>query len=280
MGCPGEARTKPRRKIAVATLPETSPDGGGDRHNIACGTWPHARRDVRSMAAPCMAQPANHRALHQRTVAGHLRNRLRWPARNVARVAVPTCAAASQAPALEGLKNSIQTESPRRGDRNKSDHVNGGTRRCKAAADWGVWERRDAARDTASHGPTTIVTPKSQFRTCPSDHEGIALVSKICKLVQMCAKMDQLEQLNQLVRKDGSAGEKIKFTAGLVYHLDGSCQLVNKSDVDQLLRQSCIRRSAKTKIQQLMCKASEPAGATKGKMNQLMKKKHTLKQRC
>ncbi|KZV53098.1 hypothetical protein F511_24517 [Dorcoceras hygrometricum] len=26
-------------------------------------------------------------------------------------------------------------------------------------------------RDTASRGPTTIVTPKSQFRTCPSDHE-------------------------------------------------------------------------------------------------------------
>ncbi|KZV54743.1 hypothetical protein F511_08060 [Dorcoceras hygrometricum] len=27
-----------------------------------------------------------------------------------------------------------------------------------------------AERDTASRGPTTIVTPKSQFRTCPSDH--------------------------------------------------------------------------------------------------------------
>ncbi|KZV52227.1 dr1-associated corepressor [Dorcoceras hygrometricum] len=25
-------------------------------------------------------------------------------------------------------------------------------------------------RDTASRGPTTIVAPKSQFRTCPSDH--------------------------------------------------------------------------------------------------------------
>ncbi|KZV30644.1 Multidrug resistance protein mdtK [Dorcoceras hygrometricum] len=30
----------------------------------------------------------------------------------------------------------------------------------------------------------------------------------------MCAKMDQLEQLNQLVHEDGSSGEKIKFTAG------------------------------------------------------------------
>ncbi|KZV37460.1 formin-like protein 7 [Dorcoceras hygrometricum] len=27
-------------------------------------------------------------------------------------------------------------------------------------------------RDTASHGPTTIVAPGSQFRTCPSDHGG------------------------------------------------------------------------------------------------------------
>ncbi|KZV49334.1 hypothetical protein F511_22673 [Dorcoceras hygrometricum] len=28
-------------------------------------------------------------------------------------------------------------------------------------------------RDTASRGPTTIVTPKSQFRTCPMDHDSI-----------------------------------------------------------------------------------------------------------
>ncbi|KZV33778.1 hypothetical protein F511_16011 [Dorcoceras hygrometricum] len=28
-------------------------------------------------------------------------------------------------------------------------------------------------RDTASRGPTTIVTPKSQFRTCPTDHDKI-----------------------------------------------------------------------------------------------------------
>ncbi|KZV51655.1 glycerophosphodiester phosphodiesterase-like protein [Dorcoceras hygrometricum] len=28
-------------------------------------------------------------------------------------------------------------------------------------------------RDTASHGPTTIVTPRSQFWTCPSDHDSI-----------------------------------------------------------------------------------------------------------
>ncbi|KZV36978.1 hypothetical protein F511_15408 [Dorcoceras hygrometricum] len=28
-------------------------------------------------------------------------------------------------------------------------------------------------RDTASRGPTTIAAPKSQFRTCPSDHDSI-----------------------------------------------------------------------------------------------------------
>ncbi|KZV55636.1 hypothetical protein F511_27316 [Dorcoceras hygrometricum] len=28
-------------------------------------------------------------------------------------------------------------------------------------------------RDTASRGPTTIVAPKSQFRTCPTDHDNI-----------------------------------------------------------------------------------------------------------
>ncbi|KZV19232.1 hypothetical protein F511_20968 [Dorcoceras hygrometricum] len=28
-------------------------------------------------------------------------------------------------------------------------------------------------RDTASRGPTTIVAPESQFRTCPSDHDSI-----------------------------------------------------------------------------------------------------------
>ncbi|KZV51217.1 hypothetical protein F511_16107 [Dorcoceras hygrometricum] len=32
---------------------------------------------------------------------------------------------------------------------------------------------RSSIRDTASRGTTTIVTPKSQFRTCPSDHDSI-----------------------------------------------------------------------------------------------------------
>ncbi|KZV39994.1 hypothetical protein F511_15246 [Dorcoceras hygrometricum] len=50
-------------------------------------------------------------------------------------------------------------ETPRRGGRNKSDHEAGGGRRRKAAA-----------ADKASRGPATIAAPKSQFRTCPTDH--------------------------------------------------------------------------------------------------------------
>ncbi|KZV22244.1 hypothetical protein F511_21078 [Dorcoceras hygrometricum] len=60
---------------------------------------------------------------------------------------------------LEELTKFPRTEYPRKGDRNKSDHGGDGTA-VEAAAE----------RDTASRGPTTIVTPKSQFRTCPSDH--------------------------------------------------------------------------------------------------------------
>ncbi|KZV30877.1 hypothetical protein F511_10811 [Dorcoceras hygrometricum] len=45
-------------------------------------------------------------------------------------------------------------------------------------------------RDTASRGPTTIVTPKSQFRTCPSDHgkaprkiahDPLGITDSVCK---------------------------------------------------------------------------------------------------
>ncbi|KZV34137.1 nucleolin-like [Dorcoceras hygrometricum] len=65
-------------------------------------------------------------------------------------------------------------ESPRHGDRNKYDHE-AATRRQSAAGEGdvrrtkGEW-RWGGAMDTASRGPTTIVTAKSQFRTCPSDH--------------------------------------------------------------------------------------------------------------
>ncbi|KZV38088.1 lysosomal Pro-X carboxypeptidase-like [Dorcoceras hygrometricum] len=37
----------------------------------------------------------------------------------------------------------------------------------------GVSFSREQQTDTASRGPTTIVAPESQFRTCPSDHDSI-----------------------------------------------------------------------------------------------------------
>ncbi|KZV31165.1 hypothetical protein F511_16489 [Dorcoceras hygrometricum] len=95
---------------------------------------------------------------------------------------------ALQKPALEGLTNLARTETPRKADRNKSDH---GKRR-RTAERGGAWEAHGGRpregggggaymgarylcdpqwfRDTASRGPTTIVTPKSQFRTCPTGH--------------------------------------------------------------------------------------------------------------
>ncbi|KZV23526.1 hypothetical protein F511_39329 [Dorcoceras hygrometricum] len=56
-------------------------------------------------------------------------------------------------------------------------------------------------------------------------------------------KLDQLEHYESAGSLWTSCCVKMKKN-----HLE------NKSDVDQLLRKSCIRRSAKTKIQQLMCK--------------------------
>ncbi|KZV27971.1 prolyl 4-hydroxylase subunit alpha-2 [Dorcoceras hygrometricum] len=82
-------------------------------------------------------------------------------------------------PALEGLTRSARMYSPRKVGRSNSGE---GRRRRRmvgtaaAAASRGGRRPRDfGARvrvvvDTASRGPTTIVAPESQFRTCPSDH--------------------------------------------------------------------------------------------------------------
>ncbi|KZV53448.1 bhlh transcription factor [Dorcoceras hygrometricum] len=96
-------------------------------------------------------------------------------------------------PALEGLMNLARTEAPRRGDRNKSDHVNGGgTGRRKAAADWGVWERREAA----SCSPYWDLTP------CPS---GAWLFSLLCcfqetQVLQLVVVLVQLVVPQEVVR--------------------------------------------------------------------------------
>ncbi|KZV21944.1 trafficking protein particle complex subunit 11 [Dorcoceras hygrometricum] len=77
---------------------------------------------------------------------------------------------------------------------------------------------------------------------CSLDRSGgrsTGLMRKYASWFSMCAKMDQLEQL---VRKDGSDGEKIKFTGGLVYHLDGSWI----SNGDQELR--CISDAFQTML--------------------------------
>ncbi|KZV25998.1 regulator of telomere elongation helicase 1 [Dorcoceras hygrometricum] len=115
-------------------------------------------------------------------------------------------------PTLEGLTRSARTDSPRKTDRSKSNQFAAAAAAVEAGGDGGFWERREACgssrvlgsrtpqnppqvlnalslvsvqeyriqylcdpqwfRDTASRGPTTIVSPESQFRTCPPDHVG------------------------------------------------------------------------------------------------------------
>ncbi|KZV55562.1 hypothetical protein F511_26381 [Dorcoceras hygrometricum] len=107
-------------------------------------------------------------------------------------------------PALEGLTRSARTDSPRKIGRNKFRRSGGGgggeafgggeaapirarevalpknpLRMLNTLSSISVQESRiqylcdpQWFSDTASRGPTTIVAPESQFRTCPSDHDG------------------------------------------------------------------------------------------------------------
>ncbi|KZV22204.1 hypothetical protein F511_09422 [Dorcoceras hygrometricum] len=52
-------------------------------------------------------------------------------------------------------------------------------------------------RDTASHGPTTIVAPESQFRTCPSDHDSIGYP-------RMSASGESSTTMHRLLHTSGS----------------------------------------------------------------------------
>ncbi|KZV55635.1 hypothetical protein F511_27315 [Dorcoceras hygrometricum] len=52
-------------------------------------------------------------------------------------------------------------------------------------------------RDTASRGPTTIVAPESQFRTCPSDHDSIGYP-------RMSASGESLTTMHRLLHASGS----------------------------------------------------------------------------
>ncbi|KZV30177.1 hypothetical protein F511_20807 [Dorcoceras hygrometricum] len=108
---------------------------------------------------------------------------------------------------------STRTDSPRKTDRSNSDQLAAAAAmEAGGGGGGGFWERKGAAhlgalgksyfqnpppmlntlssvsvqesqiqylcdpqwfRDTASRGPTTIVAPESQFRTCPSNHDNI-----------------------------------------------------------------------------------------------------------
>ncbi|KZV54028.1 thioredoxin family protein [Dorcoceras hygrometricum] len=52
-------------------------------------------------------------------------------------------------------------------------------------------------RDTASRGPTTIVAPESQFRTCPSDHDSIGYP-------RMSASGESSTTMHRLLNASGS----------------------------------------------------------------------------
>ncbi|KZV28496.1 hypothetical protein F511_40244 [Dorcoceras hygrometricum] len=124
-------------------------------------------------------------------------------------------------PALEGLTRSARTETPRKVGRNKFRRGKARRRRVEPAAavsrtpqnpppmlntlsSVSVWESRiqylcdpQWFRDTASRGPTTIVAPESQFRTCPSDHDNIGYP-------RMSASGESSTTMHRLLHASGS----------------------------------------------------------------------------
>ncbi|KZV25662.1 hypothetical protein F511_17805 [Dorcoceras hygrometricum] len=95
----------------------------------------------------------------------------------------------------DGFSSKIWPEQLRRGAAARGGHDGGG----------GL-ERREAAkylcdpqwfRDTASRGPTTIVAPESQFRTCPSDHDNIGYP-------RMSASGESSTTMHRLLHASGS----------------------------------------------------------------------------
>ncbi|KZV58366.1 anthocyanidin 5,3-O-glucosyltransferase-like [Dorcoceras hygrometricum] len=99
-------------------------------------------------------------------------------------------------PALEGLTRSARTDSPRQVGRNSF-------RRLKEAATAAAacLERKGVAAkslgDIASRGPTTIVAPESQFRTCPSYHDSIGYP-------RMSASCESSKMMHRLLHASGS----------------------------------------------------------------------------
>ncbi|KZV28198.1 hypothetical protein F511_24456 [Dorcoceras hygrometricum] len=179
-----------KEKSAVATIPETSPNGGRTaavvanksraaqgraRHRIAAHVrgrssrlWRNKlRHGLLAIGRPvynnCTAS-----AQLQVTPSRGVNDRYARQARtSCARICAQRRAAVDRQSgprpesiflrqsALEDLTDFARTETPLHDGRNKS----------------GEGRRVVAERDTASRGPTTIVAPKSQFRTCPTDHD-------------------------------------------------------------------------------------------------------------
>ncbi|KZV34119.1 hypothetical protein F511_12814 [Dorcoceras hygrometricum] len=92
------------------------------------------------------------------------------------------------------MTRSARTDSPRRIGRKQFSGEEGG-------GGGGLREergrRRVELRDTASRGPTTIVAPESQFRTCPTDHDSIGYP-------RMSASGESSTTMHRLLHASGS----------------------------------------------------------------------------
>ncbi|KZV55363.1 hypothetical protein F511_40999 [Dorcoceras hygrometricum] len=132
--------------------------------NIACGAWPHA-------AAPSAASSSaivRHRMAHRRDQR-----------------ATPCARAAGQRRPSHGKR----TNPPPMLNTLSSVSVRESQIQYLCDPQW--------FRDTAIRGPTTIVAPESQFRTCPSDHESIGYP-------RMSASGESSTTMHRLLHASGS----------------------------------------------------------------------------
>ncbi|KZV41505.1 hypothetical protein F511_22057 [Dorcoceras hygrometricum] len=138
-------------------------------------------------------------------------------------------------PALEGLTRSARTDSPRQVGRNKFRRLEAAATAAALGGGGGGFREEGGGghllgsrtsknplptlstlssvsvresriqylcdpqwfRDTASRGPTTIVAPESQFRTCPSDHDSIGYP-------RMSASGESSTTMHRLLHASGS----------------------------------------------------------------------------
>ncbi|KZV42293.1 DNA topoisomerase 3-alpha [Dorcoceras hygrometricum] len=223
MGCPRQARTKPRRKLAIATLSGSSPDGGR-RQCTTCGAWPHVAASHRASMCAMAVIPARQawrhtrgRARVQQPTAGHLLAIARPAHDLILAIARP---ARANARSVDPSLGSDITVGDNGGSGSRFSGAQRKFKNCLGICSmhqynsiiihrmfieslpfWrlGAWLQPESQgnwllncrrRDTASRGPTTIVTPKSQFRTDPSDygkapsniaHDPLGITDSACK---------------------------------------------------------------------------------------------------